>query len=151
MLCAVPVIRKGFPTPGVVCCLLKNLGLCGWVPDHSTPTFCSWACFCLLLSHASCAYYQPYGPRPCDVQSQGRLPGGPSQAALEANAQGIPTPANLTAPRCPRQGSQPGIPPPGRGAPHCPVQEPSVGFLPTTELEGKTGPFLPSCGDPPSP
>lgn len=58
------------------------------------------------------------------------------------------TPANLTAPRCPRQGSQPGIPPPGRGAPHCPVQEPSVGFLQTTELEGKTGPFLPSCGDP---
>lgn len=44
--------------------LLKNLGLWGWVPGHSTPTFCSWACFCLLLSQASCATISHMAPDP---------------------------------------------------------------------------------------
>lgn len=149
---AVPVLRDS-PHLAWSVALLKSLGLWGWVPGHSTPTFCSWACFCLLLSQASCANYQSYGSglRPGGVQFQRRLPGSPHQRPSRQMPR-VSTPANLTAHRCPRWGSQPGIPPPGRGVPHCPIQEPSVRFLPhNTEWEGKPGSLLPSCGGPTPP
>lgn len=62
------------------------------------------------------------------------------------------TPANLTAPRCPRWGSQPGIPPPGRGAPTAPHRSPAWGFSsPPQSGKGSLGPSYQALGIPDHP
>lgn len=139
-----PGLRKGFPTPGVVCCLLENLGLGGWVPDHSTPTFCSWACFS----------YRPAAPTISHMDrdlvvcnpKEGLLE--PSSAALAADAQGIRYTSEPDGASLPKVGIATWDPSSWPRCSHCPTQEPSVGFLlTTTEREGKPGPLLPSFGD----
>ncbi|XP_021035573.1 basic salivary proline-rich protein 2-like [Mus caroli] len=70
----------------------------------------------------------------------------PSSAALYKSAA---TTANLTAPRCPRWRSQPGIPPPGRDVPTAPHRSPAWGFSPPPPNgKGSLGPSYQAVGIP---
>lgn len=130
-----PGLRKGFPTPGVVCCLLENLGLGRWLGSRSlNPNFVQLG---LLLSQASCGRLSAIWTRTGWCARPREACWSPHQRTSRPMPRVSATPANLTAPRWPRWGWQPGIRPPGPGAPHCPTQEPSVRFLPTTTQSGK--------------
>lgn len=78
------------------------------------------------------------GPRPGGVQSPG-LPGSTHQWPSWQMPRVSATPASLTAPRCPRWGSQPGISPPGRaGLPTAPYRSPAWGFSPLHRVGRET-------------